>query len=320
MALLLALLARWLLKEHLPTAVFRLVVPILLSLAAIRLTVRVLHAAFPTSALVRAFERTFSWLAWIAMILWVTGVLPLVLAELEQISWTFGSTTITVRNLIEGVISAVVVMVVALWASAVLEQKLLEGATENLSIRKMAANALKALLLLMGLLLALSAAGVDLTALGVLGGAIGVGIGFGLQKLAANYVSGFVILAENSMRIGDLVRVDNFEGRITDITTRYTRIRAINGRESIVPNELMITSRIENLTLADSQMLLVTSVQVAYGSDVDRLMPELLEVVRAVPRVLGDPARASTSRPSQPTGLNSPSASGSATPKTARST
>jgi small-conductance mechanosensitive channel len=123
----------------------------------------------------------------------------------------------------------------------------------------------------------------------VLGGALGVGIGFGLQKLASNYVSGFVILAENSMRIGDLVRVDNFEGRITDITTRYTKIRALNGRESIVPNEMMITQRIENLSLADSNMLLNTVVQVAYGTDVERLMPELLEVVRAVPRVLAEP-------------------------------
>jgi small-conductance mechanosensitive channel len=84
---------------------------------------------------------------------------------------------------------------------------------------------------------ALSAAGIPLGALGVLGGAIGVGIGFGLQKLAANYVSGFVILAERSLRIGDTVRVDDFEGRITDIHTRYTVIRALNGRESIVPNE-----------------------------------------------------------------------------------
>ena len=89
--------------------------------------------------------------------------------------------------------------------------------------------------LLVGLMFALSAAGIDLTALGVLGGALGVGIGLGLQKLAANYVSGFVILAERSMRIGDVVKVDTFEGRITNITTRYTVIRALNGREAIVP-------------------------------------------------------------------------------------
>jgi small-conductance mechanosensitive channel len=290
LALLLALLARWLLQAHVPTAVFKLVVPILLSLAAIRLTVRVLHQAFPTSQVVRLFERTFSWVAWIAVVLWVTGILPLLLAELDQITWKLGGTTISVRNLLEGAISAVVVMMVALWLSSLLEQKLLQGAVENLSMRKMAANALRALLLFMGLLFALSAAGIDLTALGVLGGALGVGIGFGLQKLAANYVSGFVILAENSMRIGDLVRVDNFEGRITDITTRYTKIRALNGRESLVPNEMMITQRIENVTLADSHMLLTTVVQVAYGTDVAKLMPELLDVVKRVPRVMADPA------------------------------
>ncbi len=289
LALLLALLARWLLQGQVPTAVFKLVVPILMSLAAIRLTVRVLHQAFPTSHVVRLFERTFSWLAWIAVVLWITGILPLLLAELDQITWKLGGTTISVRNLLEGAISAIVVLMVTLWLSSLLEQKLLHGAVQNLSMRKMAANALRALLLFIGLLMALSAAGIDLTALGVLGGALGVGIGFGLQKLASNYVSGFVILAENSMRIGDLVRVDNFEGRITDITTRYTKIRALNGRESLVPNEMMITQRIENVTLADSHMLLTTVVQVAYGSDVTRLMPELLEVVTTVPRVLADP-------------------------------
>lgn len=121
----------------------------------------------------------------------------------------------------------------------------------DLSLRKVAGNALRAVLLLVGLLFALSAVGVDLTALSVLGGALGVGLGFGLQKLAANYVSGFVILFERSLRIGDTVRVDSFEGSVMDIKTRYTLICAANGRESIVPNEKLITERIENLSLAD---------------------------------------------------------------------
>jgi type II secretory pathway pseudopilin PulG len=212
-------------RAWLPLAVFKLVVPVLVSLVVIRLTVRVLHRAFPSSAAMRAVERWVSWVAWIAVVLWITGLLPLLLAELDAIQWKIGSTRISVRNLLEGAVTAVVVLVVALWVSAALEQRLLQGATDNLSMRKMAANALRALLLFVGLLFALSAAGIDLTALGVLGGALGVGIGLGLQKLAANYVSGFVILAERSMRIGDIVKVDNFEGRITDITTRYTVIR-----------------------------------------------------------------------------------------------
>ncbi|HLL11193.1 MAG TPA: mechanosensitive ion channel domain-containing protein, partial [Rubrivivax sp.] len=111
----------------------------------------------------------------------------------------------------------------------------------------------------------------------------------GLQKLAANYVSGFVILAERSVRIGDMIKVDNFEGRISDITTRYTVIRALNGRESIVPNEMMVTQRVENLSLADPKVSLNTTVQVAYGTDVAALLPQLVAAIASVPRVLASP-------------------------------
>ncbi|MCE2915596.1 MAG: mechanosensitive ion channel [Rubrivivax sp.] len=298
LALGLALLTRWLLRHYVPAvpvALFKLVVPMLVSLAVIRLTVQVLHSAFPSSQLMRVVERSVSWLAWIAVVLWITGLLPLLLTELDAITWKVGSTSISVRNLIEGVIAAAAVLVGVLWLSAAIESRLLKGAQgagESLSLRKMGANAVRALLLFVGLMLALSAAGIDLTALGVLGGAVGVGIGLGLQKLAANYVSGFVILAERSMRIGDMVRVDNFEGRITDITTRYTVIRALNGRESIVPNEMMIVQRVENNSLADPRVALTTVVQVAYGSDLPRLIPLLTDAVRQVPRVIADPGPA----------------------------
>jgi small-conductance mechanosensitive channel len=296
LALLFALAARWLIlanwPDRLPIAVFRLAVPILVSLAAIRLTVRVLHLAFPDSNFMRVVERSLSWLAWIGVVLWITGLLPMALQELDAISWKVGASRVSVRNVIEGTVNAVLVLVLVLWISSLLEARLLHGATDNLSIRKMAANALRAVLLFVGLMVALSVAGIDLTALGVLGGAIGVGIGFGLQKLAANYVSGFVILAERSMRIGDLVKVDNFEGRITDISTRYTVIRALNGREAIVPNEMMITQRVENASLADPKVQMLAVVQVAYGSDMDALMPRLAAAVAAVPRVLAEPAPA----------------------------
>lgn len=289
LALVLALVARRLLADMLPIAVFRLVVPILVSLVAIRFTVRVLRAAFPGSQLMRVVERSVSWVAWLGMVLWVTGILPVVLDELDRIQWKMGGSTISVRNVIEGALSAVVVMVVALWIAAALEVRLLKGAGGNLSLRKIAANALRALLIFVGLMFALSAAGIDLTALGVLGGAVGVGIGLGLQKLASNYVSGFVILAERSVRIGDMVSVDGFEGRITDINTRYTVIRALSGRESIVPNEMLITQRVENSSLADPRVLLSTVVQVAYGTEVEPLMGALEHALKAVPRVLSDP-------------------------------
>ena len=294
LALLLALLARWLLAGVLTVAVFRVVVPILVSLAAIRLTVRVPQASFPQAQVMRVVERSVSWIAWLAVVLWITGLLPLLLAELDAITWKLGGKPVSVRNMLEGAITAVIALLLALWVSSMLEARLLrsavaDGTVHNLGVRKMAANTLRALLLFIGLMVALSAAGIDLTALGVLGGALGVGIGFGLQKLAANYISGFVILAERSMRIGDTVKVDGFEGRITDISTRYTVIRALNGRESIVPNEMMITQRVENSSLADPKVQISSVVQVAYGSAVEPLMQRLNDTMAAVPRVLLDP-------------------------------
>ena len=289
LALLFAFVASRLLLAEVPPAVFRLVLPILVSLVVIRFTVGVLRVAFPNWRVTRIVERSVSWIAWIAVVLWITGLMPLITDGLESVHWKVGNTQLSLFSLLQGSISALVVLVLALWLSNALEARLLRGASETLSLRKMAANTLRALLLLLGLMFALSAAGIDLTALGVLGGALGVGIGLGLQKLAANYVSGFVILAERSVRIGDMVRVDGFDGRITDINTRYTVIRALNGRESIVPNEMLVTQRVENLSLADPNVALGTDVQVAYGTDVAALVPKLQEAVRGVPRVLSDP-------------------------------
>ena len=289
LALALAYAVRVVLAGSVKLAVFKLAVPILMSLVLIRLSVRVLGVTFPNSGWVRIIERSISWLAWGAVVLWVTGALPFVLDSMDEVSWKVGNAHITLRNVVEGTITAGVVMVLALWISAGIEKQLLGGSGDDLSIRKMAANLVRAALLFIGLLLALSAVGIDLTALSVLGGALGVGLGFGLQKIAANYVSGFVILAERSLRIGDMVKVDNFEGRITDIRTRYTVIRALNGRDAIVPNEMLITQRVENASLADTRVSMNTTVQVAHGTDVRALAPRIVAAVAQVPRVIDDP-------------------------------
>ncbi|MBU3651552.1 MAG: mechanosensitive ion channel [Limnohabitans sp.] len=276
-------------QQHVPVAVLRIALPVLMSLVLIRFMARVLTAAFPSSSLVRLVERFVSWVAWLGAVLWITGWLPWVLTELESIRLNFGKTHVDLRTLLEGLVSSVLVLVSTLWLSSTLERRVLASAVQDLSMRKVAGNALRALLLFVGLLLSLSAVGVDLTALSVLGGAIGVGLGFGLQKMAANYVSGFVILLERSLRIGDHVKVDGFEGKVTDIKTRYTLIRAVNGRESIVPNELLMSQRVENLSLADPSILLTCNVTVAYGNDVPRVQQLLIEAAASCPRVLSEP-------------------------------
>ena len=289
LALALVVAARTALAQVMPIGLLRLAVPILAGLAIIRTLARVLTVAFPDSLAVRAFARTLSWLVWLGMVLWVTDLLPMLLGAMEEVHWKIGGSDVTLLAIIQGALTALTALVLVLWLSAVIEARLMRASRVNVSVRKIAANATRALLLLIGALVALSAAGIPLAALSVLGGAVGVGIGFGLQKLAANYVSGFVILAERSLRIGDTIKVDTFEGRITDITTRYTVVRAANGRESIVPNEMLITQRVENCSFADPKVALTTMVQVAYGSDLDRLLPLLASVVHTVPRVLADP-------------------------------
>jgi small-conductance mechanosensitive channel len=282
-----------LLSRFMNIAVFRLVIPVLTSLVVIRVGVKVLQATFAEARWVKPLEQTISWVAWIAMVLWVSGLLPVILNELDQITWKVGGATLSVRTMIEGMVTAGAVLIITLWISAGIEARLLRSATGGeLSLRKAASNAVRAILMFVGLLMALSAVGIDLTALSVLGGAIGVGIGFGLQKLAANYVSGFVILTERSMRIGDVVRVDGFEGQITQINARYTVVRSQSGRESIVPNEMLITQRVENLSLADSRVNQSLTVSVGYDSNEEQVMHLLTEAALAQPRVLRNPGPA----------------------------
>ena len=267
----------------------KLVWPVCLSLAIIRLVVRVLSASFTKSPLIVLVERMVAWVVWLFAVLWITGLLPAFLAELEGIQLPIGKSHMSLRTLVEGIISSGVVLTFTLWMSATLERRIMKQSMLDMSSRKVASNVLRAVLLLLGLITALSAVGVDLTALSVLGGALGVGLGLGLQKLAANYVSGFVILLERSLRIGDMVKVDGFEGVVKDITTRYTLIRSLDGRESIVPNELIMTQRVENQSLQDRQVLVSLHVSVAYASDVGQVQSILCNAALACDRVLKDP-------------------------------
>jgi small-conductance mechanosensitive channel len=276
--------------QHMPVPVLKVALPVLVSLVLIRLIARVLAAVFPVSRGARLLEQGVSWAAWGLAVLWITGLAGPILDELDGLQFMLGKTRISVSHVLEVVLTSGFVLVLALWLSATIEQRVLNRAFEDLSMRKVAANAMRVLLLVIGTLFALSSLGFDLTTLSVIGGALGVGIGFGLQKLAANYVSGFVILLERSLRIGDFVRVDGFEGRVTDIKTRYTLVRAGNGSESVVPNELLLTQRVENLSLESRHLLQTCTFWVGLESDVERVQALLTQAALSAEWVLSSPA------------------------------
>jgi small-conductance mechanosensitive channel len=267
----------------------KLALPVLVSLVLIRLIARVLAAVFPNSRGARILEQVVSWMAWGLAVLWFMGLWGPLMNELDSWQFMLGQTRISVTHVFEVVFTSGLVLVLALWLSATLEQRVLNRAFEDLSMRKVAANTMRGVLLVIGTLFALSSLGFDLTTLSVVGGALGVGIGFGLQKLAANYVSGFVILLERSLRIGDFVRVDGFEGRVTDIKTRYTLVRAGNGSESVVPNELLLTQRVENLSLESRHVLQTCTFWVGLESEVERVQTLLVEAALGAQWVLSSP-------------------------------
>jgi small-conductance mechanosensitive channel len=102
--------------------------------------------------------------------------------------------------------------------------------------------------------------GIDLTVLSVFGGALGVGLGLGMQKIASNYVSGFVILLERSLTIGDMITVDKYYGKVTHINTRYTVLQGLDGVETVLPNEMLISGAVQNQSLSNPSVQLTTSV------------------------------------------------------------
>jgi small-conductance mechanosensitive channel len=155
--------------------------------------------------------------------------------------------------------------------------------------RVVLARVVKALLLVVAVLVGLSSVGIDLTVLSVFGGALGVGLGLGLQRIASNYVSGFIILLDRSLSIGDMITVDKFYGRVDQINTRYTVIKALDGTETILPNEMLVSTPVINHSLTSPEVRVVIKTSIAYSADLDRALDILAECARAQPRVLPRP-------------------------------
>jgi small-conductance mechanosensitive channel len=160
------------------------------------------------------------------------------------------------------------------------------------SLRVVFARLGKAVLLVAAVLVVLPLMGVDLTVLSVFGGALGVGLGLGLQKIASNYLSGFIILLDRSVRLGDMVTVDGQHGEVTRITTRYVVVRALTGVEAIIPNDTLVTTTVLNHSYTDKRVRLAVRVQAGYRTEIPAALALLAEIARAHPRVLADPAPA----------------------------
>ena len=179
---------------------------------------------------------------------------------------------------------------VALWISGLVEDRLRAADGLDSSLRVVFARMSRALFMAVAVLVALPLVGIDLTTLSVFGGALGVGLGFGMQKIASNYVSGFIILLDRSIRLGSVIAVGTDRGEVTRITTRYTVLKGVTGVEALVPNEVLIGSVVQNESYTDSRVRQAVHVQVAYGTDLEATLALLEKAAQSSLRVLADPA------------------------------
>ncbi|MBE0614003.1 MAG: mechanosensitive ion channel [Burkholderiales bacterium] len=267
----------------------RLFVPLLLSLLMVRFFFYLLRHVFARESIARSFERAIAVLVWGGLVLYISGLLPDVIAYLDDISFKLGTQKFTLWLVLQGVFWVAITMLAAMWASGTIEARLMRAESLHSSLRVVFSRLATALLVLLAVLIVLPLVGIDLTVLTLFGGAIGVGLGFGLQKIASNYVSGFIILLDRSIRIGDLITVDNFYGEVKNITTRYVVVRALDGREAIIPNELLISTTVLNHSYSNRQIRLGLDIQIAYRSDLQKAMQLMEEVARKHSRVLADP-------------------------------
>lgn len=269
----------------------RLAITLFAAMAAIRLVVYILRRAFSSVAMLANFERGIALFIWLVVALYLGGALADVVAWLDQTTLQIGKASVSLWVILMGLLSLAVTVLLALWAGSIIESRLMRSQLDS-SLRVVLSRAIKALLLLLAVLVGLSAVGIDVTVLSVFGGALGVGLGLGLQRIASNYVSGFILLLERSLRLGDVVSVDKYHGIVAEISTRYTVLRALDGTEAIIPNEVLVSSPVTNHTYSDRRSRVAVKVSVAYDTDVKQAMDVLVKAAGEHPRALKEPAPA----------------------------
>lgn len=287
--ILLSLARLALIRLKLPVTLWHVMMPLMISQVAMRFVFYVLRRIFvketTAGAFLLLFEKVFATLVWICVLLYITGMWPDLVDYLDTTMLPLGRHKTSLLTILQATASVLVTLIIALWAGAMLEDRMMKLSSMHLSLRTVVARMVRAILILVAILVSLSLVGIDLTVLSVFGGALGVGLGLGLQKIASSYVSGFVILLERSLAIGDMVNVDRYFGKVTQINTRYTILEGLDGIESVLPNEMFMSTPVQNYSLNRKIIRLATQVTILYQDDIETVLSMLEKATFAVERV-----------------------------------
>ena len=273
-----------------PVTLLDLAVPLLVSLASIRLLIYFLRKTFRPGPAVKAWENLIATSIWIVVALHLLGWLPAVLKGLDGMAMQVGSTRISLLATLKLVLALALLWLLAQWLGRVIENRISRAEYVNAGMQVALVKLSKFILLVLVFLLALDAVGIDLTALTVFGGALGVGLGFGLQRIASNFISGFIVLFDRSIRPGDVITIDNKLGWVQELRARYVVVMDRDGVERLIPNETLITNEVINWSYSDRNVRMKIPVSISYDNDPEQALALLAEAAKANPRVLADPA------------------------------
>lgn len=239
----------------------------------------------------RPFENIFAAILVTGYLAHQFGILKLIQLRLESINFIIAEQNITMLLIVESILGVFIAILIAMTLARFIENRILSIKSRNFRAnqRIVIIKILKILLYIFAIVLVLSSLGIDLSFLTIFGGAFGLGLAFGFQKVAANYISGFLLLSDESIRVGDMIDVSGEYGRVTAIKSRYTAIRRLDGIEVLIPNEQLLTSEITNLTFSNTTVKIPLDIQISYESSIDKAIEVILKVCHAEERVIQDP-------------------------------
>ena len=240
-----------------------------------------------TSVIRNAFlVKVISLSAWLVAALSIIGQLDPAIEMLDSVSVVLGGLRLTPLL----VIKLALLLILALWltniASNFAESRINRSTDLTPSIQVLLVKMIRLGLMVVAVAIALSAVGINLSALAVFSGAVGVGIGIGLQKIVANFISGIILLADKSVKPGDLVTIGDSSGRISAMKTRYISVAAGDGREFLIPNEDLVTQKVTNWTYTDKNTLVKVNFATNYDADPRRVCKLAIEIAAAAPRAI----------------------------------
>lgn len=275
--------------NEIPATLLDFLLPVTVALGLVRLLVYILRKAFSSSPLIKSAEPYLVFTIWLSLVLHLLGWLAPVLKLFDALAVTFGESRISLLMVIKLILIIILAFTLALWLAEMINQKMKNSKLISPSMQVGFSKFAKFFLITSAFLFALNAVGINLSSLAIFGGALGVGLGFGLQRIASNFISGFILVFDRSIKPGDIITVGDKFGWVEQLNARYVVLRNRQGVDTLIPNENLITTEVINWSYADPNVRLEIKVSISYQDDPEQAMALMLKCANASPRVLTTP-------------------------------